>query len=116
MRAVLALAALVALAVLVGRTGGTLPAATAMASIQDLTTAPTAWEGRQVRVSGTVADRLAVLGYGGFVLQDAAGRQVLVMGQSNPAEPGQTMHVEGKFVTALAMGSITMAAVLVGGN
>lgn len=116
MRAILALAALVALAVLIGGAGGTLPASAVHASIQELTSVPAAWEGRQVSVTGTVADRLAVLGYGGFVLQDAAGRQVVVLGQSNPAAPGQTMQVEGTFVTAIAVGNLSMAAVLVGGD
>jgi len=98
---------------LTGRLGsgpfGTVP-------INQLHTAPTRWEGERVRVSGTVGHRASVLGFGGFTLVDDEGHEVLVIGHGSPAAPGQPMTVEGRFVTAFAVGDISMSAILVGGG
>lgn len=83
------------------------------ASIEALEAYPGRWERKLVRVSGTVGERLAIAGFGGFVLTDDAGRQVFVVGQANPPSPGQPMTVEGQFVAAFVMGDLSMSAILV---
>lgn len=84
------------------------------ASIEALEAEPGRWERQQVRVTGTVGQRIAVAGFGGFVLRDEAGREIFVVGQANAASPGQQMTVEGQFVTAFVMGDLSMSAVIVG--
>ncbi|AAV95967.1 hypothetical protein SPO2722 [Ruegeria pomeroyi DSS-3] len=86
------------------------------ASIEALEADPGQWERKQVRVTGTVGQRIAVAGFGGFVLTDEAGREILVVGQANPASPGQPMTVEGQFVTAFVMGEMSMPAIIVGAD
>lgn len=84
-----------------------------IASIEALEADPGRWEGKLVRVNGTVGQRVAVAGFGGFILRDDAGREVLVIGQTNPTGPGQPMTVEGQFVTAFVMGDFSVSAIIV---
>jgi hypothetical protein len=86
------------------------------ASIEALAAEPGQWEHKLVRVSGIVGERLAIAGFGGFVLRNDAGLEILVVGKANPAGPGQPMTVEGQFVTAFVMGELSMSAILVGGS
>lgn len=84
-----------------------------IASIEALEVGPGRWERKLVRVTGTVGQRIAIAGFGGFVLRDDAGREILVVGQANPASPGQPMTVEGQYVTAFVMGDLSMSAIIV---
>lgn len=116
-RLVLFVAAVVLVAMLLTggfREGPLGPSTTA--SIEALDADPGRWERSNVRVTGTVGQRIAVAGFGGFVLTDEAGREVLVVGQANPASPGQPMTVEGQFVTAFVMGEMSMSAIIVGAD
>ena len=116
-RLVLFVAAVVLVAMLLTggfREGPLGPSTTA--SIQALEADPGRWERSKVRVTGTVGQRIAVAGFGGFVLTDEAGREVLVVGQANPASPGQPVTVEGQFITAFVVGEMSMSAIILGAD
>lgn len=96
--------------------GGSVTGSPTTTSIAELNGNPGRWEGNPVRVTGQVGDRLAVLGYGGFMLRDHSGSQILVVGISTPAGNGQTTTVTGKFIAAFAMMDITMPVILAGAD
>lgn len=98
---------------LTGNLGGGPLGPPTTASIADLHDNPGRWDGNPVRVTGQVGDRIAVLGYGGFTLQDQLGNEILIVGASTPAGIGQTMTVTGKFVTAFALRDIVVPVILV---
>lgn len=116
-RLILFVASVVLVAMLLtgGFTEGPLGPSTT-ASIEALEADPGLWERKQVRVTGTVGQRIAVAGFGGFVLTDEAGREILVVGLASPASPGQPMTVEGQFVTAFVIGEMSMSAIIVGAD
>lgn len=103
-------------ALLTGNLGSRALGPPSTASIAELHDNPGRWDGNHVRVTGQVGDRVAVLGYGGFTLRDQVGNEILVVGVSTPAGIGQTMTVNGKFLTAFAVRDITMPVILVGGE
>lgn len=84
------------------------------ASIAQLLAEPQRWDGTPVRVSGVVGERVAVLGYGGFTLRDRQDNQILVIGATMPAGIGQTVTADGRFLTAFAVGSVSLPVILVG--
>jgi len=95
---------------LIGRPGGE-SSGPATVAIHDLQTDPEHWEGKQVRVSGTVGARVSVLGFGGFTLTDENGHEVVVIGHTFGL--GQSMTVEGRLVTAFAVGDTSVSFILV---
>ena len=82
-------------------------------SIAELHDNPSRWDGNPVRVTGQVGDRIAVLGYGGFMLQDHMGNEILVVGVSTPAGIGQSMTFSGRFMTAFALRDVTLPVIFV---
>lgn len=81
-------------------------------SLAELFADPGRWDGKPITVTGQVSDRIAVMGFGGLRLQDQLENEILVVGVSNPEAIGQTVTVNGKFITAFAVGNITMPVIL----
>lgn len=82
------------------------------ATISELYADPGRWDGKQVKVTGQVEDRAAVLGFGGFRLSDGNSRDIAVVGTATPAGIGQTTTVTGKFVTAFVVGDVTVPVIV----
>ena len=95
--------------------GGPLGPSTSV-TLADLHAEPGHWDGKQVTVTGQVGDRVAVLGYGGLKLADGTGNEILVVGATTPAAPGLMMTVEGKFLTAFAIGDLTLPVIMISGR
>jgi len=95
--------------------GGPLGPSTSV-TLADLHADPGHWDGKQVTVVGQVGDRIAVLGYGGLKLADSKGNEILVLGATTPSAPGQMMTVDGEFLTAFAIGDLTMPVIFASGR
>lgn len=81
-------------------------------TLAELFADPGRWDGKPITVTGQVGDRMAVMGYGGLKLGDSYGNAILVVGATTPAAPGQMMTVEGKFMTALIIGNLTVPVII----
>ncbi|WP_156942164.1 hypothetical protein [Hyphomonas adhaerens] len=83
-------------------------------SIAELRGAPERWDGEHILVTGFIGDRIVLMGFGGFVLRDELGNEILVLGSPALAAIDQTVTINGKFVTAFAAGDITVPVIFVG--
>lgn len=82
------------------------------ASIADLLRRPNDYEGRSVRVSGTVEERFSLMGVGGFRLGDGAGSSIAVAGLTASPPPGEALTVTGVFHTAFTAGAYQWPLIL----
>ena len=73
---------------------------------------PSQWNGREVRVAGTVKSAVGVLGYGVYRLDDQTGVLTIVTETGGVPREGARVAVEGKIKTAFTLGTET-ATVLV---
>jgi hypothetical protein len=74
---------------------------------------PGKYDGKIVRVDGTVVGSLGVMGFGGFRLQDSqTGREILVVSSGGIPANGTVISIFGKFKQALAVGPYQYAVVL----
>lgn len=73
---------------------------------------PSKYDGRSVRVGGTVVGSLGVMGFGGFRLQDPqSGSEILVMSSGGIPPNGTAISVFGKFKQAVAVGAYQYAVI-----
>lgn len=73
--------------------------------------APDRYEGDLVQVAGRVGDRASVLGFGGFRLLDDMGNDILVLGRAATPAPGDPINVTGQFLTAFAVGDVSVPVI-----
>ncbi len=99
------LAALTALALVVGCKGG-------VTSIKTLLDDPGRFDHQTVRIAGTVGHSVGVLGYGAYQLDDGTGKLTVVTKEGGAPREGAKVGAEGEFRAAFTLGSET-AAVLV---
>jgi hypothetical protein len=80
--------------------------------IGDLLAEPQRYDGRTVRVEGTVTRSVGVLGVGGYQVDDGTG-QIFVVAQGGgvPAEGSRT-RVSGTFESLFNLGGRSIAAIL----
>jgi hypothetical protein len=99
-RLVLAAATLLALA---GCHGAT--------DIKTLLDNPAAYEGKSVRIAGTVKEAAGVLNYGVFTVDDGTGTIPVITTVGGSPREGAKVGVEGTFRSAFTLGTKTVAAV-----
>jgi hypothetical protein len=80
--------------------------------ISDLMAAPQRYDGRVVRVEGTVTRSAGVLGMGGYELDDGTG-QIFVIAQGGgvPVQGSRT-RVKGRFESIFSLAGRSVAAIL----
>ena len=80
--------------------------------IRDLLDQPQKYEGKTVRVAGTVTKSAGVLGTGAFEIDDGTGKiYVIVKGSGVPREGAKT-KAEGQFESLFSFLGRTMAAIV----
>jgi hypothetical protein len=80
--------------------------------IRELLAEPGRYDGREVRVQGTVTRSAGVLGMGAYEIDDGTGTIVVIArGQGVPAEGART-RVEGVFESVFSFMGRTVAAIL----
>ena len=80
--------------------------------IRDLLDQPQRYEGKTVRVSGTVTKSAGVLGTGAFEIDDGTGKiYVIARGQGVPREGAKT-KAQGRFESLFSFLGRTMAAIV----
>ena len=88
----------------------------ASVALADLLADPARFEGHRVTVTGKVADRASVLGYGGLRLIDGQGHEILILGSTTSPAPGEPFSVTGQFITAFTLGSLTLPVIATTGG
>ena len=80
--------------------------------IRDLLDRPQEYEGKTVRVQGTVTKSAGVLGTGAFEIDDGTGKiYVIARGQGVPREGAKT-KAQGRFESLFSFLGRTMAAIV----
>lgn len=80
--------------------------------IKDLLDQPAKYEGKTVRVAGTVTKSAGVLGTGAYEIDDGTGKiYVVARGQGVPRE-GATTKAKGRFESVFSFLGRTMAAIV----
>jgi hypothetical protein len=72
---------------------------------------PAAYEGKTVRVAGTVKESAGVLNYGVFRLDDGTGTIAVITKVGGAPRQGAKVGVEGTFRSAFTLGTETLAAI-----
>ena len=87
-------------------------AAPVPATIAELAREPARFDGRLVRVSGLVGNRLTLAGFGGFELASAEGLgSVFVAAVQTPPQMGAPVAVTGRFTTLPAAGAVSVTLI-----
>ena len=80
--------------------------------IRDLLDQPQKYEGKTVRVAGTVTQSAGVLGTGAYEIDDGTGKiYVIARGQGVPRE-GASTKAQGRFESVFSFLGRTMAAIV----
>jgi len=79
--------------------------------IKDLLDNPAAYEGKTVRVAGTVKETAGILTYGVFKLDDGTGSIAVITKVGGAPREGAKVGVEGTFRSAFTLGTETVAAI-----
>jgi len=79
--------------------------------IRKLLDNPAEYEGKTVRVAGTVKESAGILNYGAFRLDDGTGSIAVVTKVGGAPREGAKVGVEGTFRSAVTIGSTTVAAI-----
>jgi RecJ-like exonuclease len=80
--------------------------------IKDLLDRPQEYDGRTVRVRGTVTQSVGVLGTGAYEIDDGTGKiYVIAKGQGVPRQGAKT-KAEGRFESVFSILGRTMAAIV----
>lgn len=82
------------------------------AAISALVRTPASFDGKVVTVTGRVAERLGVMGAGGYRLVDADGSSLIVLGLATPPKIGEMTTVTGSFRMAYVLGQHDGAVML----
>ncbi len=80
--------------------------------IKDLLDKPQEYDGKRVRVQGTVTQSVGVLGTGAYEIDDGTGKiYVIAKGQGVPRQGAKT-KAEGRFESVFSILGRTMAAIV----
>lgn len=79
--------------------------------IRKLLDNPAEYEGKTVRVAGTVKESAGVLNYGVFRLDDGTGTIAVITKVGGAPRQGAKVGVEGTFRSAFTLGTETLAAI-----
>ncbi|MEQ1691529.1 MAG: hypothetical protein ABMA00_09605 [Gemmatimonas sp.] len=80
--------------------------------IKDLLDRPQEYDGKTVRVQGTVTQSVGVLGTGAYEIDDGTGKiYVIAKGQGVPRQGAKT-KAEGRFESVFSILGRTMAAIV----
>lgn len=81
--------------------------------IKKLLDDPGQYDGKTVRIAGTVKTSIGALGFGAYEVEDETGTLPVVV-QSGGATPraGAKVGVEGEFRTAFTLGTRTVAVIM----
>jgi len=80
--------------------------------IKKLLDDPSQYDGKVVRVVGTVEQSASALGYGGYQISDGTGTLTVVSQGSGTPRVGAKVGVEGTFKAAFTFGSKTAAVLM----
>jgi len=80
--------------------------------IKTLLDDPSRYDKQTVRIAGTVASTVGVLGYGAFRLDDGTGTLTVVSKEGGAPREGAKVWVEGEFRSAFTLGSETGAVLI----
>ncbi|HET7225057.1 MAG TPA: hypothetical protein VFK69_05015 [Candidatus Eisenbacteria bacterium] len=80
--------------------------------IRTLLDDPSHWDGRTVRVAGTVTRGAGLLGYGAYTVDDGTGQLNVVSQSGGAPREGASVGVEGTFRAVFTLGT-TSGAVLI---
>jgi hypothetical protein len=70
---------------------------------------PSHYDGKTVRVEGTVKGAVGGLGVGAYEVQDKTGTLTVVTDKESPPRTGATVDVKGKFQALLSLGFKSLA-------
>ena len=79
--------------------------------IKSLLDDPSQYEGKTVRVAGTVGESAGILGYGGYRLSDGTGTITIITNSGGAPRTGATVGVEGEFKSAFTLGTESAAVI-----
>ena len=79
--------------------------------IKKLLDDPAAYEGKSVRIAGTVKESAGILNYGVFTVDDGTGTIAVVTKVGGAPRDGAKVGVEGTFRSAFTLGTKTVAAI-----
>jgi hypothetical protein len=77
--------------------------------INQLLSDPSRYDGKTVRVKGTVKGAVGGLGVGAYEIQDNTGKLTVVSDQGDPPRTGANLGVKGKFQALLSLGFKSLA-------
>lgn len=77
---------------------------------------PARWDRQRVTVTGTVIDRVSIMGVGGVRLGDGAGHEVLAAGWTGAVVHGRMATVTGEYRLALTLGQMQVPVILAGAD
>ena len=80
--------------------------------ISTLLSDPGEFDHKVVRVTGRVTHSVALLGYGGYRIQDGTGEITIVTTTGGAPSQGADVGVEGEFRSAMTVGTETLAAIV----
>ena len=80
--------------------------------IRDLLDRPQEYQGKTVRVEGTVTRSAGVLGTGAFEIDDGTGKIYVVSGGQGVPREGAKTKAEGRFESVFSILGRTMAAIV----
>ena len=80
--------------------------------IKTLLDDPSRFDGKTVRVAGTVQSSIGALGYGAYELKDATGTIPVVSEGGGAPREGAEVGVEGTFRAAFTLGARSVAVVV----
>lgn len=72
-------------------------------TVKEITEAPAAFEGKEVKIKGKADSAASVMGFRAFILRDDTGEILVVTGDDLPAS-GQPVAVKGKVRSAVIIG------------
>lgn len=93
------------LLLLAGCRGGVTP-------IRTLLDDPGTYDGKSVRIAGTCAGGVGILGYGAYEVDDGTGKLLVVTESGGAPREGAKIGVEGTFRAAFTLKTETVAALV----
>src|SRR5438477_10654322 len=84
---------------------------TSLVPIKTLLDDPSRYDGKMVRIAGTVEQSAGILGYGGYRVNDGTGTITVVTNTNGAPRSGATVGVEGEFRAAFTLGTESVAVI-----
>jgi hypothetical protein len=77
--------------------------------IKELLDDPSQYDGKSVRIAGTVKEAAGVMGYGAYQVDDGTGTLTVVTQEGGAPRVGAKVGVEGTFRAAFTLGGRSLA-------